>query len=757
MAETFIKKVLLYRQKEFDGAWDKFSRTVTSHGLRTGGSEEKQQRDSTVPADVNNTLSAVRTNLKKSKKTATNASRLKPIKREDTLTRTSSLMSVKSHAQKSMETIVQGPLLRRAVSATVQDAVEDELAARKNNVSRSVLLIDELTSAYGELSPSPRIKAANFTDGNKEIPSSSQRTKNRAGVFENGMNGSSPVKTGKVQATSTDWVTLAAVVNKSSSIKVSPGESLLVDIPLGMDDTLERLLRAGAIRCYVPAFFPDHDPSSAYQMYLKLPPGLSKVRYEQEAWRWCQSAVNELRLRGLMHIKDVMPFSKFNMFLKGAQTPAILIETCKDIIHALMKMGSAPRGFEHKASINQLAKRSTVDIMTEDVQKEIGIESFTGIENFTGTTNEMSKSASDLTAEEAKASNLNVMTEKNRVDPTLPGRMLEMCVETGSWSKMKSSVEDILLHAAFLICPNALQNSTDDSEDPLATREMGHASFKAYIRTLQRAESDKERRELTRSRFRAALILATPYSLRLQADGTYTVADLITTNLPSLRMPPIYQAQVEALLTVSVAQATKSKAAKTTKDYAINDKNEFEVPMLYDPKFQRGPFDPYGRAPRLSGLAKLFKKKKFIKKYVPKNDDDDTSEASGLPKGILEMRDIKEVKDVNKFWNFHANEASNDECDETTNNEMITWGGTGTTDYATKRYPGVVVNPSSPLSSVEMDGYLTIPDGETTIASTNRAERIPATSRKPTRKQTKPDFEAHVRGELMARIMTFIL
>ena len=210
------------------------------------------------------------------------------------------------------------------------------------------------------------------------------------------------------------------------------------------------------------------------------------------------------------------------------------------------------------------------------------------------------------------------LTAAMTMDSKLPGKLLEMNVETGPWSKLKASVEDIVLHAAFMVCPNVPKES-DDVEDPLTVREMGHAAFKAYIRTLQRAPDELKRRELTRSRFRAALILATPFSLKLQSEGTYTVQDLITVNLPNLKMPPVLQGQIEALLTVAIAQASNAKSAKTSKNYESADKSEFDVPMIYDPKFQRGPFDPYGRPPRLSGLSKLFIKKKSqnVKVFYP--------------------------------------------------------------------------------------------------------------------------------------------
>ena len=57
-----------------------------------------------------------------------------------------------------------------------------------------------------------------------------------------------------------------------------------------------------------------------------------------------QNAVNGLRLRKLKFIKDILPFSKMVLYLKTVDCPNSLIDTCKDIITALRKMGAAPSG-----------------------------------------------------------------------------------------------------------------------------------------------------------------------------------------------------------------------------------------------------------------------------------------------------------------------------------------------------------------------------------------------------------------------------
>ena len=63
-----------------------------------------------------------------------------------------------------------------------------------------------------------------------------------------------------------------------------------------------------------------------------------------KAWKVVQTPVNGLRLRKLKYIKDILPFSKMTIYLKTVECPNSLIDTCKDIITALRKMGAAASG-----------------------------------------------------------------------------------------------------------------------------------------------------------------------------------------------------------------------------------------------------------------------------------------------------------------------------------------------------------------------------------------------------------------------------
>jgi hypothetical protein len=87
-------------------------------------------------------------------------------------------------------------------------------------------------------------------------------------------------------------------------------------------------------------------------------------------------AINGLRVRGLIYIKDLLPFSKLAMFLKGVQTPQSLIDISKDMVNALLKMGAVSKGLGHTPSIKRLSQinlsaRSSAELNLDDVAEAI--------------------------------------------------------------------------------------------------------------------------------------------------------------------------------------------------------------------------------------------------------------------------------------------------------------------------------------------------------------------------------------------------
>ena len=232
---------------------------------------------------------------------------------------------------------------------------------------------------------------------------------------------------------------------------------------------------------------------------------------------------------------------------------------------------------KHKASVKAFSKKYAPLEVVDDEEDEKAGASVDGIS--IQRTEEVSEDRVWTAPKEDEIS-VESMTPEMRMDATLPGRILEYHTSNGHWTGLKAPSEELMLHAGFLICPHVVVVPDGADDDELTEKEMGHNAFKNYIRHLQRVDSDEERREITRGRFRAALILTTPYTLRLQAEGNYSVEDLITENLPDLNMPKLLQMQVESLISIVIGFSVRSKAAKVPKNYKGGDKNEFDVPMV---------------------------------------------------------------------------------------------------------------------------------------------------------------------------------
>ena len=91
------------------------------------------------------------------------------------------------------------------------------------------------------------------------------------------------------------------------------------------------------------------------------------------------------------------------------------------------------------------------------------------------------------TAPKEEVLSVESMTSEMRTDPTLPGRILEYHTEQGHWTGLKAPLEELMLHAGFLICPHIVVVPDANDDDVLTEIEMGHNAFKNYIRHLHEA------------------------------------------------------------------------------------------------------------------------------------------------------------------------------------------------------------------------------------------------------------------------------
>ena len=696
-ADTFIEKVLQKRQGEFDGAWDKFGRAVTAQSENRRAIENGQAPGVPGPSSSSSAASEYLT--------AVGAGNVTKAPRGGGAIRES---------EAGGEANIPGPLLRRAVSATVQEGVRSEIQRQRDGQDRGIKLAEKIKDAYN---PNPSASASasassSTRTGNKKqtngkttgnslasksltsLPSSQAEASVNPKVrkeLEDAIRIKKKKKSKQPQPNNLKATTenfLASAVShdtgkgfaeRNEAIAAQPvkgwkldttkaGESLLVDIPKGINDTMERLLRATALRCFVPEFFSGYDADSAYRMYLMLPPGLAKMRYEQEAFRYCQPAITQLRIKGVNLISEAMPPKRVRQFLASVKTPSKLLEKAMDYLFLLIKLGDVPVGLHHSPTmkkqsdlsegkgtvaqaISAAASEATAAAAAADAtaspdgkeggggspsppkpswRREMsikrsavgkskvtdaleaaraavdGVGAQGGAQPFQPPNSSQSSRPAAL-AEEGDGDDGSDGERHNEVgDPTLPSRLLLDMVEHGPWASMTSSIDDIIMHAALLSVPTVQTHRNKYGVDEETSSPWGNAAFKLHVKLCQQAASESEKRELVRARFRACLLLTTPFILRIKADGTLTVQDLVErTDLNKLGMPPALLSQLEALLSTAISLSVQSKVVPTVRDHLSTSSEIFMVPMVFDPKFQRGPFDPYGRAPRIFPRLKL--------------------------------------------------------------------------------------------------------------------------------------------------------
>lgn len=646
-AATFVEKVLARREDQFDNAWNQFSQSVGSYSssdnahvrdhvnsvadddfLSADGFVNSSMIDRNVSANIGsrepsrilgkfslseNSSDFIQTGVPGSVLSASS-----PMKTGGT-TRGDATIASRLKSRSKLDSGLQGPLLRRAVTATVQQGVNKELDRIKKGESRSAKLVQDIRNVYGgnsSVKSSASIASGKSSNSMRKVSADGSGALNeseiRLQLKLKRKNTANQIK-GKISASSSDWTSHASNDQPSGSQaesshvdlhQPSPGEYLLLDIPLGLEDTIERLMKAAAIRCYIPEFFTsggekETDAAYAYSVYLKMPQGLAKMRYEQEAWKWAQGHINQLKIKGLKHISDLLPMTRFRNYLSSVNTPVILINKCVDLYWELKHMGTSVAGMSHPTTDSALKKIKEGEV---PISQEIAAIKAELRDRPVQIPMESSMSMDESTPQS--------------IDETLSNRLLVSMVEKGPWIHLSSPIDELFLHAAYLVIPfvpylDAAKNdntatSPGDSDD----RELGHFAFKDHIRELQNLTSEEDRKECVKSRFRSALIFVTPYTLKLKSMGVFTNMDLIKFNLPDLQMPSMFQSQVESLLSVAVSLAASARTAPTVRDHLATGKELFEVAMLYDPKFQRSPFDPFGRPSRLLPLSEVAKKKK---------------------------------------------------------------------------------------------------------------------------------------------------
>ena len=254
-----------------------------------------------------------------------------------------------------------------------------------------------------------------------------------------------------------------------------------------------------------------------------MPKGLAKMRYEQEAHRWSQGAINKLRLKGINLIKDAMPFGRFKQYLKSVDTPALLLDVSMDLLDTLKSFGDLPSGFVHGTSekqtkdilegkgtmrqaLNAAASASSSTSPTKGqttINKSLLAVSFNDDINENDVDNARDRGSTPTLEDKHTTTTTTGAagggSDEELEDPTLPSRVLVSMVEGGKWADLRSSSDDLLMHAAFIVCPHVSKKRAPDGSWLEVTSAMGHAAFKAHTKSVQRM-SREDAREAVRAR-----------------------------------------------------------------------------------------------------------------------------------------------------------------------------------------------------------------------------------------------------------------
>jgi hypothetical protein len=523
-AVRFVREVVAQRQADFDRSWDRFPNLISA--LR----------------HENNILA--------------------PIASEDTRI-TSANAKKAARISTTATNQVPGPLLRRALSSTVRIEVDKEVQGLLNGQLRTRKLCKEMQSVYSSSSKASSVSR-------KASPSKRRRPITSVTTSNNFIGSTVTTGISNMAVCRADWLSQSV-----SSENTNTADNLLEEIPLGLEDSLERLLHAAALRCYTPDFFraQSSNPNEAYRLYLQLPSGLARMRYEQECKRWSQGVINQLRIQGLVSIAQLVPVSKLVACLKNVQAPLSLVKKCADLLVDLKNMRNAPLGL-HSGGLAEPVLSTPSEMEKKKTRKK----------------DQKDKGKSPVPIMPARLNETEGLEKGSR--------LLQSLIEQIDSSSLQTSVEEVFVHAAFLILPFT-EDSTSIDKNSSDREEMGQHAFQHFAAALtDPCKTDEEREDMVRRRFRAAVMLTTPFTLKLKDEGVVSVEQLLSLDLRPLHMPVALSTQLEIFCNNLSHRLVQSRILPVLRDHgARKNPGEYMVPMFYDTRYQRTPFDPYGKAP----------------------------------------------------------------------------------------------------------------------------------------------------------------
>lgn len=130
-----------------------------------------------------------------------------------------------------------------------------------------------------------------------------------------------------------------AHVKRSGKRRTRPlfiGEAVIRDLSAGLDDTLEKLMRAAVLRSFVPSTMSSStSPAEAFARYCNAAPSLAKVKHEQEAFLIAKEYALELKSEGFSCIRQLLPFIESEDFFTRFGMSKTLISSICSVMQVL--------------------------------------------------------------------------------------------------------------------------------------------------------------------------------------------------------------------------------------------------------------------------------------------------------------------------------------------------------------------------------------------------------------------------------------
>jgi hypothetical protein len=436
------------------------------------------------------------------------------------------------------------------------------------------------------------------------------------------------------------------------------GLEALLDVPRGLDDALEPLLRAAALRAHVPEEFPEGtSPQEAFEVYRSLPPSLIKSKHEMDAHRRVPRWIAALRASGFDTVRSLCPPRRCRETIlnlepwvkrneEPGRSPDRDVVSKQELATVLPAKHLADACCQLLIDLHQVA---TTSLAAQGIAQNATAEKWQEIEkgNFEPTEDSDFEEApseqldADDRAELEAAMEGRVATALDRAlrkerdlvevkvrpplhpddvqpNPSPRGRQVQKRMHRATGAiDLETSLEDGAM--------NDLRRAGGvDAPAKLLLRRAaflsGGSPLDVFADLLFGAETPEEERRLVSERHAMSTELTGVLGNELERAGIKVARDLASADLAAFGASPDLVRRVEVLLRFLAPGSAVGRPkglppasansehrndlqSRGTGPHKVPDVRVRPVALPYDPRFQRGPFDAAGAGRLLKGWS----------------------------------------------------------------------------------------------------------------------------------------------------------